>query len=109
MAIITRTFYMRLPCHRHAPGVQKVALVVSLVEEKANREKTWQVVEKCWWARQDSNLQPDRYERSALPESSFKTCVTRCRTCTFVPVCSRGFCGVPEGQDLIRGALLKQK
>jgi hypothetical protein len=20
----------------------------------------------CWWARQDSNLQPDRYERSAL-------------------------------------------
>src|SRR5262249_55314631 len=21
---------------------------------------------KCWWAREDSNLQPDRYERSAL-------------------------------------------
>jgi hypothetical protein len=21
---------------------------------------------KCWWARQDSNLQPDRYERPAL-------------------------------------------
>src|SRR4051794_15868645 len=66
MAIITRTFYMRLPCHRHAPRVQKVALVVSLVEEKANREKTWQVVEKCWWARQDSNLKPARYERPAL-------------------------------------------
>ncbi len=23
-------------------------------------------VSGCWWARQDSNLQPDRYERPAL-------------------------------------------
>jgi len=23
-----------------------------------------------WWARQDSNLQPDRYERSTLPRKS---------------------------------------
>src|SRR5712675_3511156 len=25
--------------------------------------------ERGWWARQDSNLQPDRYERSTLPEN----------------------------------------
>ena len=24
------------------------------------------IPESAWWARQDSNLQPDRYERSAL-------------------------------------------
>ena len=26
----------------------------------------WMPANSCWWARQDSNLQPDRYERSAL-------------------------------------------
>ena len=30
------------------------------------RELVGQFALKAWWARQDSNLQPDRYERSAL-------------------------------------------
>ena len=51
-----------------------------------------------WWARQGSNLQPDRYERSARPGSSFKCCVVCCRSGMVVRVCSRGFCGVPEGR-----------
>src|SRR6478735_6038383 len=38
----------------------------------------------CWWAREDSNLQPDRYERSALtielqaPASDLQCHADRC-------------------------------
>ena len=51
-----------------------------------------------WWARQDSNLQPDRYERSELAENPSKFNEPHAFLCTFVLVCSRGFCGVTVGQ-----------
>jgi hypothetical protein len=38
-----------------------------MVEEKERRAgKPEALLETRWWARQDSNLQPDRYERPAL-------------------------------------------
>src|SRR5882762_10483954 len=52
-----------------------------------------------WWARQDSNLQPDRYERSTLAENSNKISVSRSRSFTFVRVCSRGFCWITGGME----------
>src|SRR5882757_5515564 len=74
-------------------GAQERAFLVRL---SRYREITLGKLLKHWWARQDSNLQPDRYERSALP-SILKTCNPRRRTCTFMPVCSRSFCGFPKG------------
>jgi delta 1-pyrroline-5-carboxylate dehydrogenase len=40
-----------------------------------------------WWARQDSNLQPDRYERSTLAGISNKISVSRSRSFTSMRVC----------------------
>jgi hypothetical protein len=37
-----------------------------LVDEKAKRAGTLKTPENIWWARQDSNLQPDRYERAEV-------------------------------------------
>ena len=45
----------------------------------------------------DSNLQPDRYERSTLPGNSSKISVSRSLSFTFVRVCSRGFCRITGG------------
>ena len=48
---------------------------------------------EAWWARQDSNLQPDRYERRNLPGSSSKISVSdqdRARSCSFVHGVSGG-------------------
>src|SRR5690242_16762181 len=50
-----------------------------------------------WWARQDSNLQPDRYERRTLSGNSSKISVSRSRPFAFVHVCSRGFCRIIGG------------
>ena len=47
-----------------------------------------------WWARQDSNLQPDRYER---PERGLGSCENPyfpSILITFVSRCSTRFCGV---------------
>ena len=49
----------------------------------------------AWWARQDSNLQPDRYERPALPGEINKIRTFSSCSVTFVHVRSRGFCGRP--------------
>ena len=54
---------------------------------------------EAWWARQDSNLQPDRYERKTLPGNSSKISVFRSRSFTFVRVCSRGFCRITGGME----------
>jgi hypothetical protein len=52
-----------------------------------------------WWARQNSNLQPDRHERSALPKNSSIFNGSCARSCTFVLVCLRGFCGISGGRQ----------
>src|SRR3954453_8862946 len=57
-----------------------------------------------WWARQDSNLQPDRYERRILPENPSKTGVSRRRLFTFGRVCSRGFWRIIGGIGPLRTA-----
>src|SRR5712671_2036564 len=44
------------------PRVSVVVSVVGKARGRTNRQKP----SKYWWAREDSNLQPDRYERSAL-------------------------------------------
>ena len=49
----------------------------------------------AWWARQDSNLQPDRYERPARPEKTNEIRSLSSRPTTFVRIRSRGFCGHP--------------
>src|SRR5260370_40578168 len=46
---------------------------------------------EAWWARQDSNLQPDRYERSALPENANTISVSQSSSGRFVQVSSLGF------------------
>jgi hypothetical protein len=47
----------------------------------------------------DSNLQPDRYERSTLAGNSNKISVSRSGSFTFVRVCSRGFCRITGGME----------
>jgi len=44
---------------------QNVAVVETVVDLSRARENSKSPCD-CWWARQDSNLQPDRYERPAL-------------------------------------------
>jgi hypothetical protein len=61
------------------------------------RERRRIVKSSMWWARQDSNLQPDRYERSDLIAKSSKINAAHAFLCTFERVCSRGFCGVTVG------------
>jgi hypothetical protein len=43
-------------------------------------------------------MQPDRYERSDLIAKPSKINEPHAFLCTFVRVCSRGFCGVTVGQ-----------
>jgi hypothetical protein len=47
-------------------GTKPDALVVSLEEAKKRRVEKQNIYKKTGWAGQDSNLQPDRYERPAL-------------------------------------------
>src|SRR6266481_2408393 len=47
----------------------------------------------AWWAREDSNLQPDRYERSAYPGRSRKIRYLGERSTTFVHVWCTHFIG----------------
>jgi hypothetical protein len=57
-------------------------------------------------AREDSNLQPDRYERSALTgKLKYSRCFSS-RSCTFVHIRSRGFCGLSVVRSAISCRLL---
>ena len=44
-----------------------------------------------------TNLRPHRYERSTRAGNSSKISVSRSKSCTFVFVCSRGFCRISGG------------
>ena len=44
----------------------KIALHDGLAGERSNRKGQVPSLGREWWARQDSNLRPDRYERPAL-------------------------------------------
>jgi hypothetical protein len=59
-----------------------------------------------WWARQDPNLQPDRYERRTLSGNPSKISVSRSRSFAFVRVCSRGFWRITGGMETRRGSRL---
>jgi hypothetical protein len=48
-----------------------------------------------WWAREDSNLQPDRYEWPGLTGNLKYNRRFSSGSCTFVRIRSRGFCGLP--------------
>ena len=49
-----------------APKARPVFLWSYLWSAEARIGRNGKILSKTWWARQDSNLQPDRYERSAL-------------------------------------------
>jgi hypothetical protein len=59
----------------------------------------------CWWARQDSNLQPDRYERSEHPENLSFFNEAHALSCAFMLICLRSFCGISGGQFCSPGRL----
>jgi len=51
-----------------------------------------------WWARQDSNLQPDRYERIALTRNAMKISAFRHASMRRVAVWFTRFIGEPLGR-----------
>jgi hypothetical protein len=53
----------------------------------------------CWWARQDSNLQPDRYERLGSLGSIDSDCGYSFWRVPFIAICSRHI----GGQSVVGG------
>src|SRR5262245_4246338 len=57
----TRRFYEN--------GLSQIQATAKTTRQSApicSRSETLRLCQTAWWAREDSNLQPDRYERSAL-------------------------------------------
>ena len=76
------------------PGRVRSAALVWLMRGHGKRR----VPGFFWWARQDLNLQPDRYERSELPGNPCRFSTSRSRPFTLMRVWSLGFCGISVGR-----------